>query len=163
MSHFDPPPISPLATPLLYPPPQPWICHWYYHDENWHSDIRTPGMMKLCGANTAVLWLVMSLIFSGCDADHTTRDGMLEKMLEQLQQQNQEIERQNEQLALHSEQNSQIVRHLAELAEQLQVGLPYPNTRRLPNVGCMLGQRRRRWPNIKLPLGGCLIFAGYGE
>ena len=38
----------------------------------------------------------------------------------------------------------------------------YPaNTRHRPNVDLMLGQRRRRWPNIKPTLGRCLVFAGY--
>ena len=27
----------------------------------------------------------------------------------------------------------------------------------LSNVGSMLGQRRRRWPNIKTALGECLV------
>ena len=30
-----------------------------------------------------------------------------------------------------------------------------------PNVGVMLGQRRRRWANIGTTLGRCLTFAGY--
>ena len=34
------------------------------------------------------------------------------------------------------------------------------NTRHGPNVGSMLGQRRRRWPNIDSTLGRCLVFAG---
>ena len=34
------------------------------------------------------------------------------------------------------------------------------NTRRLPNAGLMLGQRRRRWANIKAALGERLVFAG---
>ena len=34
------------------------------------------------------------------------------------------------------------------------------NTRRLPNVGFMLGQRRRRWTNLKLTLGQRVMFAG---
>ena len=32
------------------------------------------------------------------------------------------------------------------------------NTTRGPNVSLMLGQRRRRWPNIKLPLVQPLVF-----
>ena len=32
------------------------------------------------------------------------------------------------------------------------------NTRRWPNVGLMMGQRRRRRPNIKPALGQCLVF-----
>ena len=39
---------------------------------------------------------------------------------------------------------------------------PYPaNTRRWPNVGLMLGQRRRRWANVSPTLGQHLVFAGY--
>ena len=34
------------------------------------------------------------------------------------------------------------------------------NTRHLLNVGAMLGQRRRRWPNIASTLSRCLVFAG---
>ena len=34
------------------------------------------------------------------------------------------------------------------------------NTRRSPNAGLMLGQRRRRWANIKLALDKLLAFAG---
>ena len=34
------------------------------------------------------------------------------------------------------------------------------NTRRWPNVGLMLGQRRRRWANISPTLGQCIVFAG---
>ena len=34
------------------------------------------------------------------------------------------------------------------------------NTRRSANVGLMLGQRRRRWPNIKPTLAERLVFAG---
>ena len=30
----------------------------------------------------------------------------------------------------------------------------------LPNIGPMLGQRRRRWTNIGPVLGECLVFAG---
>ena len=32
------------------------------------------------------------------------------------------------------------------------------NTKRVPNAGFMLGQRRRRWPNIKPALGQRLVF-----
>ena len=32
------------------------------------------------------------------------------------------------------------------------------NTRRLPNAGLKLGQRRRRWPNFKPALGERLVF-----
>ena len=40
------------------------------------------------------------------------------------------------------------------------LGLPCPaNTSRSPNVGTMLGQRRRRWLNIVPTLGGRLVFA----
>ena len=35
------------------------------------------------------------------------------------------------------------------------------NTRRLPNVGTMLDQRRRRWANVVLTLGECFVFVGY--
>ena len=35
-----------------------------------------------------------------------------------------------------------------------------PNTKRSPNVGIMLVQRRRRWTNIVLTLGERLGFAG---
>ena len=34
------------------------------------------------------------------------------------------------------------------------------NTRRSPNAGSMLGQRRRRWANIEPALGECLVIAG---
>ena len=34
------------------------------------------------------------------------------------------------------------------------------NTKRLPNAGLMMGQRRRRWHNIKQALGDRLVFAG---
>ena len=34
------------------------------------------------------------------------------------------------------------------------------NTRRPANVGLLLGQRRRRLPNIKATLVGRLVFAG---
>ena len=34
------------------------------------------------------------------------------------------------------------------------------NTRHSPNVVLMLGQRRRRWPNIETAWGECLMFAG---
>ena len=34
------------------------------------------------------------------------------------------------------------------------------NTKRWPYVGLMLGQRRRRWANIKPTLGQPLVFAG---
>ena len=34
------------------------------------------------------------------------------------------------------------------------------NTKRWPNVGLMMGQRRRRWTNIKPILGQCLVSAG---
>ena len=34
------------------------------------------------------------------------------------------------------------------------------NTRHWPNVGSLLGKRRRRWPNNELTLGQCLVFAG---
>ena len=34
------------------------------------------------------------------------------------------------------------------------------NTRRLTNAGLMLGQRRRRWTNIKPTLGKRLVLAG---
>ena len=37
---------------------------------------------------------------------------------------------------------------------------PTANTRRPPNVGSMLGQRRRRWTNIEPTLGERLVFAG---
>ena len=43
-------------------------------------------------------------------------------------------------------------------------GLPghYPaNMIHRPNVVLMLGQRRRRWPNIKTTLDQCIVFAGY--
>ena len=30
-----------------------------------------------------------------------------------------------------------------------------------PNVGLLLGQRRRRWTSIKPTLGQCILFAGY--
>ena len=35
-----------------------------------------------------------------------------------------------------------------------------PNTRRWTNADLVLGQRRRRWSNIKLALVQCLVFAG---
>ena len=35
------------------------------------------------------------------------------------------------------------------------------NTRRWPNAGLILGQRRRRWLSIKSALGQCLVFVGY--
>ena len=39
----------------------------------------------------------------------------------------------------------------------------YPaNTRRLSNVGLMLGQRRRRWPNVKPALDKRFVFADVG-
>ena len=34
------------------------------------------------------------------------------------------------------------------------------NTRRSPNVAVMLGQRRRRWPNITATFGECLVITG---
>ena len=34
------------------------------------------------------------------------------------------------------------------------------NTRRSPDVGTTLGQRRRRWPNVVPTLGKCFVFAG---
>ena len=34
------------------------------------------------------------------------------------------------------------------------------NTRRWPNAGLMLAQRRRRWANISPTLGQRLVFAG---
>ena len=39
----------------------------------------------------------------------------------------------------------------------------YVNTRRSPNVGLLLGRRRRRRPSIKPTLGGRLVFAVYGS
>ena len=43
-----------------------------------------------------------------------------------------------------------------------QGSYPCPeNSRRLPDVGVMFGQRRRRWPNIKPTLGQRVIFAEY--
>ena len=39
--------------------------------------------------------------------------------------------------------------------------IPYPaNGRRLANVGLLLGQRRRRWPNSKPTLAQRLMFSG---
>ena len=35
------------------------------------------------------------------------------------------------------------------------------NTTRLTNAGLMLGQRRRRWTNIKLALVKRVVFSGY--
>ena len=51
------------------------------------------------------------------------------------------------------------------MTSDAQALLDYParppaNTRHRPNVGPMLGQRRRRWPNIGSTLGRCLVFAG---
>ena len=37
------------------------------------------------------------------------------------------------------------------------------NTRRWPNVGLMLGQRRRRWASVSPTLGQCFVFAGKGN
>ena len=37
------------------------------------------------------------------------------------------------------------------------------NTRRRANVVLMLGQRRRRWPNISTTLGQRLVFAGKSD
>ena len=34
------------------------------------------------------------------------------------------------------------------------------NMRQSPNVVSLLGQRRRRWTNIEMTLGECLVFAG---
>ena len=42
----------------------------------------------------------------------------------------------------------------------VKVGLYPANTSRWPNVGLMLGQRRRRWANIKPTLGQHLVFEG---
>ena len=36
------------------------------------------------------------------------------------------------------------------------------STRHLPYDVLLLGQRRRRWPNIKTPLGRHLVFSGGG-
>ena len=36
------------------------------------------------------------------------------------------------------------------------------NTRHWPNVGLMLGQRRRRWPDIGPTLCRCFVFSGKG-
>ena len=37
------------------------------------------------------------------------------------------------------------------------------NTRHSPNVGLMLGQRRRRWTNIEPTLGESHVFAGFAQ
>ena len=42
-----------------------------------------------------------------------------------------------------------------------QIKWLYPaNMTHLSNVGLMLGQRHRRWPNIKPTLLQCVVFAG---
>ena len=41
--------------------------------------------------------------------------------------------------------------------EWLSAAIP-ANTRHSPNVGSMLGQRRRRWTIIEPTLGECLVF-----
>ena len=38
---------------------------------------------------------------------------------------------------------------------------PHLTMRRRPNVGLLLGQRRRRWPRSKPTLGRRLVFAGF--
>ena len=43
-------------------------------------------------------------------------------------------------------------------AHSLSISVLTWNTRRWRNDGLMLGQRRRRWPNIKPWLGQCLLF-----
>ena len=40
-------------------------------------------------------------------------------------------------------------------------GILQTNVRRPHNAGLMLGQCRRRWPNIKPALDECLMFAGF--
>ena len=58
---------------------------------------------------STLFWLVLAVICSRCEADNSATDERLDSILNQLQQ--------------HSQQNSQIIRHLADLAEELQVGL----------------------------------------
>ena len=55
--------------------------------------------------------------------------------------------------------------HKALVGNWANAGLMSPrikplNTRRWPNAGLMLGQRRRRWANINSALGQRLVFAG---
>ena len=73
--------------------------------------------MEMCKLSLFFV-LVVTVMLSLCDANDTARDERLEELMEMLQQQ-------SEQLNSHSLQNTQIIRHLADIAEQLQVGVAW--------------------------------------
>ena len=53
---------------------------------------------------------------------------------------------------------------LADCAHYVVPSSGHPaNTRHSANADLMLGQRRRRWPNIKSALAECLVIAGECE
>ena len=55
--------------------------------------------------------------------------------------------------------------YLSANMSQIAVVMPRPpaNTIRSSNAGLMLGQRRRRWPNINPALGERIVFAEGGR